>query len=56
VINLFEWPVTGSNQDPETTAQNGFNLIEWKQSGMYYCVISDLNAQELSQFVAALRQ
>jgi len=56
VINLFTWPSSGSDDAPRTTAQQGFNLIEWKQAGMYYCAISDLNRQELSELVSMLRK
>ena len=56
VINVLTWPISGSDEAPRATAQQGFNLIEWKQSGMYYCAISDLNRQELSELVSLLRK
>jgi len=56
VINVFTWPLTGSDEQPHALAQQGFNLIEWKQGGMYYCAVSDLNRQELSELVALLRK
>lgn len=55
VINLFVWPSTGSDQEPQTMARQGFNLIEWKQANMYYCAVSDLNQQELSELASMLR-
>ena len=55
VINVFMWPSTGSDQEPQTMARQGFNLIEWKQTGMYYCAVSDLNQEELSELSSTLR-
>jgi len=56
VINVFSWPLSGSDDGPRVEARQGFNLIEWKQAGMYYCAVSDLNQQELSQLVTLLRK
>jgi len=56
VINVFTWPLSGPDEQPRTLSQQGFNLVEWKQSGMYYCAISDLNQQELSELVSLLRK
>jgi anti-sigma factor RsiW len=55
VINVFTWPLAGSNETPHATAQQGFNLVEWKQGGMYYCAVSDVNRQELEELVLLLR-
>ena len=56
VINVFMWPSTESDQEPQTLARQGFNLVEWTQAGMYYCAASDLNQQELSELAAILRR
>ena len=56
VINLFTWPEKSGDESPQATAQQGFNLIEWTQDGMYYCAISDLNQQELGEFVELVRR
>ena len=56
VINVFTWPASGPNEASHAMAQQGFNLIQWKQAGMYYCAASDLNQQELSELVTLLRQ
>jgi len=55
LINLFTWP-SDSEQSPKASAQQGFNLIEWQQAGMYYCAVSDLNRQELEEFTSLLRR
>lgn len=56
VINVFTWPSADSDETPRSTAQQGFNLVEWKQGGMYYCAVSDLNRQELEEFASLLRR
>ena len=56
VINLFTWPISSTDQEPRSTAQQGFNLVEWTHSGMYYCAISDLNRQELAELASLLRK
>ena len=56
VINVFMWPSAGSDQEPQTLARQGFNIVEWKQAGMYYCAASDLNQQELSEIASMLRR
>jgi anti-sigma factor RsiW len=53
VINLFIWPSNSPLAAP--AAINGFNLMAWNQAGMNYCAISDLNQEELRQFVALYR-
>ena len=56
VINVFSWPA-----DPERDAaparlvRNGYHLLHWRQAGVEYWVVSDLNATELDQFVSLLR-
>jgi anti-sigma factor RsiW len=56
VINLLTWPSNDSEQQPQSTARQGFNLIEWRQGGMYYCAVSDLNQPELMELVSLLRK
>lgn len=51
VLNLFVWPQTAHNDTPQITAsRQGYQLIHWSQSGMCYWLISDMNAQELTEF------
>lgn len=56
LINLFTWPTKSGDESPHATAQQGFTLIEWRQDGMYYCAVSDLNQQELGEFVDLVRK
>jgi anti-sigma factor RsiW len=52
-INLFVWPAGDERATkPETITRQGYNLIFWKQSGMNWWAVSDLNAAELREFVS----
>ena len=50
-INLFVWPSSHSDSEPQTFAIKGYNVIHWTHSGMTYWAVSDLNAGALSDFV-----
>jgi anti-sigma factor RsiW len=56
VINLFTWPAAENDEQPHAEARQGFNVIAWRQAGMYYCAVSDLNQQELRGFVDLIRE
>jgi anti-sigma factor RsiW len=49
-INLFIWP-SGENSGQKTMMRQGYNLVHWTQSGMTYWAVSDLNSNELQEFV-----
>ncbi len=52
IINLFIWPSTGgSNVATSQVTQQGYHAFHWTQSGMMYWAVSDLNSDELQQFV-----
>jgi anti-sigma factor RsiW len=55
-INLFIWPSTGERkrQKPAETL-NGYNVVHWYQSDMSCWAVSDLNAEELNEFVRLLK-
>jgi anti-sigma factor RsiW len=53
VINVFIWP-TESEQPVRALQKQGFQLRSWQRAGMAYWVISDLNGEELDQFVRLL--
>ncbi len=55
-INLFVWPAqTSAQEDEEASSRQGYNLIHWKQAGMNFWAVSDLNAAELAQFAGLVR-
>jgi len=54
-INLFIWPSApdshGADAPTATVTRRGYHLLHWTRSGMTYWVISDLNIEELKDFV-----
>jgi hypothetical protein len=57
VISLTE--TTASKRSTKSFAdqgKNGFNILEWSDSGRSYIAISDLNAAELETFTKLFRQ
>ncbi|HUL40451.1 MAG TPA: anti-sigma factor [Burkholderiales bacterium] len=56
-INLFVWPVeSGENSVARSESERGYSLIHWRNSGMQFWAVSDLNATELMQFAGLLQQ
>lgn len=57
VINLFVWPAADAKAQPTTlSARQGYQLVHWAQGGMQAWAVSDLNAAELQNFAALLRE
>jgi anti-sigma factor RsiW len=51
-INVFIWPAKNDEVVAvRRLARQGFHIRYWQQSGMTYWAISDLNDQELDEFV-----
>jgi anti-sigma factor RsiW len=56
-INVFIWPDTEAPISNESTSStHGYNVIRWSQGGMAYSAVSDLNLDELRQFVQLLQE
>ncbi|SEL03029.1 Transmembrane transcriptional regulator (anti-sigma factor RsiW) [Variovorax sp. YR750] len=57
VINLFVWPAQDAKPQPTVlSARQGYQLVHWAQGGMQAWAVSDLNAAELQNFAALLRE
>ena len=57
LINLFIRPSPRPGKSAEkSSTEQGYNLIVWNQSGMAYTAISDLNMNELRDFVQLVRR
>ena len=55
-INLYVWPSSPGERASETTkTRQGYNLINWSDSGMNFWAVSDINADELREFAVAFR-
>lgn len=56
-INVLVSPDAAQGLDTvETYAVRGFHVRRWRSQGMSFWAVSDLNDDELSQFVRALRE
>jgi anti-sigma factor RsiW len=54
VIDLFIWPSAGDEDRASASGvREGYNYIRWRAGGMAFWAVSDLNAQELSDFSRA---
>ena len=52
-INLFIAPASTARQsEPSALTRRGYNLVHWTRGEMDYWAVSDLNAEELHEFVA----
>jgi anti-sigma factor RsiW len=56
-INVFTWPAADDGERPvRSLHRQGFHIRHWQRSGMTHWVISDLNLQELNEFVRLFRE
>jgi anti-sigma factor RsiW len=56
IINLFIWPSTQNRGgETDTITPQGYHLIHWTKSGMTFWAVSDLNLNELQQFVQLMQ-
>jgi anti-sigma factor RsiW len=52
ILNLFIWPAKEADSKPAAFApRQGYNLIRWSESEMAFWAVSDLNQNELMEFV-----
>ena len=52
VIELFVWPSANDAETaPNETVHNGYNIVHWSHGQMNFWAISDLNKEELGEFV-----
>jgi anti-sigma factor RsiW len=56
VINVFTWRSSARDSAPQTLERQGYHLVHWVDGGRSFWAVSDLNAQELRQFVELLRR
>ncbi len=52
VIDLYVWQTPGAGAaPPRDLTRNGYNLVSWSNAAMTFWAVSDLNRQELDEFV-----
>ena len=55
VINLYAWPVGAHDAATQTLSRHGYNLVNWTQSGMFFCAVSDISKAELAHLAAFIQ-
>jgi len=56
-INLFVWPSAGTAvTGPGVVTRQGYNLVRWIKGGTAYCLVSDLNVNELRDFAGLIQK
>jgi anti-sigma factor RsiW len=54
-INVFVWPnSTGPNSTQAIESRQGYNIMRWAHGGFQFWAVSDVNAQDLADFVRLL--
>ena len=61
IINVFVWPESSSDVAnaegfKRQEIQNGYNLIEWRKGEMDFVAVSDVNADDLKQFIQLMQK
>ena len=57
LIDLYVWPTSGAILHLSgDTAIQGYNVVHWTADGMNFWAVSDLNAQEMADFVREWRR
>lgn len=56
VIDLYVWPIDGAAQPPESAQRQGYNTVDWRQGGMAFWAVSDLEASQLRDFAEDFRR
>jgi anti-sigma factor RsiW len=49
-INLFIWPANGDAVGSHQTERNGYHTESWSQNGFNFLAVSEIPAEELTQF------
>jgi len=56
-INVFVWPARSNpSVASSSTSRNGFNVTSWRDEGMQFWAVSDINSADLQRFGQLLRK
>ena len=55
-INLFVWPSAEKDPEEVSLGRQGFEIVNWRQAGMSYWAVSDLDAAELGEFAVLVQE
>jgi anti-sigma factor RsiW len=57
IINLFAWASPGkADTGFKTESRQGFNVVNWRQNGITYFAVSDVEADQLALFARLVAQ
>jgi anti-sigma factor RsiW len=49
IVNVFVWPASGPDMQPQSGSQLGYNWIDWRKGGMEMYAVSDVSPADLSE-------
>lgn len=49
IVNVFVWPASGSDTQPQSGSQLGYNWIDWRKGGMEMYAVSDVSLSDLRE-------
>jgi anti-sigma factor RsiW len=49
IVNVFVWPASGSDTQPQSGSQLGYNWIDWRKGGMEMYAVSDVSPVDLRE-------
>ena len=55
-VDLFIWPEEGADAPAAFTARRGFQIAHWRQAGMVFWLVSDLNHRELADLAEVFQR
>jgi len=56
IIDLFILPGEAGPASPESAQRHGYNVVQWRDGGMNFWAVSDVEASQLSEFVERFRR
>jgi anti-sigma factor RsiW len=54
-ISVYSWPAGGAPASPTASDVRGYHMLTWTAEGLTYWAVSDLNRDELREFVREFR-
>jgi anti-sigma factor RsiW len=56
LIDLYVWPEQGAASGPAVQARNGYNIVRWRDGGMAFTAVSDVELAQLRDFAELWRR
>jgi anti-sigma factor RsiW len=56
LIDLYVWPADGAAPAPASEARNGYNIVRWRDGGMAFTAVSDVELAQLRDFAEMWRR